>query len=597
VIVALAVGLGVALWQATVARNEAARANTIKDFVLSIIQQADPVASRQTREADVALLTTAEARIDKELEKQPELALQMQRAIGAAYRNRGEYLRASAVLRKGIEQARTTLPPDNLELLGAYVQIAEDRVIDRHSVLTDLESAIEILRKLGPNAQTLLADGLLARLRGGKYLTLSVEQVKKQSSEAYRAARATGDAGRMLDAASEGVETCSGLLMPPEALPAIAEARQYAEQDGRIEPTDPRWIAATAFHGVALCVAGQDTEELRQARAAEGLELAKSAVTAAQTHHGADSRVNEIALFSLALTRRCADDAKGALEPMRQAHAIAIKREPPGSMNRVWRTIFLIDLLFELDQHDEVKRVLRDTPLWDPTPGAVSTSPTYAASVMRLWEAMTRFRLGDTEAAERVIEEAVPQIAQEAAPIVVEPLFRVLAQALYQNGKFARAESFMLKVLGQHEKVEVERGEDLFLLSLIRLELADYEGAIEAADRALVQSSVKGTPPDGAVARFNYRRGRALLGMGRYAEAVEALSTAHAYWQERPGAPGAGSYWYGQALIASGDPRRGQALVNDALPVLASSDMPRDRALATDEARKRTEAAAMAGRR
>ena len=61
VIAALAIGLSVALWQARVARDETARATMIKDFVLSIIQQADPVASRQTKEADVALLTTAES--------------------------------------------------------------------------------------------------------------------------------------------------------------------------------------------------------------------------------------------------------------------------------------------------------------------------------------------------------------------------------------------------------------------------------------------------------------------------------------------------------------------------------------------------------
>ena len=63
---ALAVGLGVALWQAGVARAEAARATTIKDFVLSIIQQADPRAAQASRVADLAMLKTIEQRIDKE---------------------------------------------------------------------------------------------------------------------------------------------------------------------------------------------------------------------------------------------------------------------------------------------------------------------------------------------------------------------------------------------------------------------------------------------------------------------------------------------------------------------------------------------------
>jgi tetratricopeptide (TPR) repeat protein len=596
VIVALAVGLGIALWQAQVARSEAARATTIKDFVLSIIQQADPVASRQTREADVALLTTAEARIDKELEKQPELALQMRRAIGAAYRNRGEYVRAGAVLRKGIEQARTTLPPDNLELLGAYVQIAEERVIDTRSALDDLNAAIKTLRKLGPSAQSLVADALLARLRVVK-MTSSVAQIREYADEAYRAARATGDAGRVLDAATEALEIHYIVLTPEDAAPVLAEAREYAAKDGRIEPNDPRWILATAFHGVAICKYGMAHPRVGQGTAAQGLQLAQDAAAAARTHHGPDSRVNEIAIFALGLAQWCAGGAKTALGSMRDAYAMAIKREPPGSINRLWRTIFLIKVLFDADERNEIEKVLRDTPIWDPTPGAISTSPIYPPSVMRLREATMRLGLGDTETAERLAEEALPLIEQEAGPFVVDDLFDVLAEALYENGKFARAESFALKALGDDEKarqaifLSINR---LLLLSHIRWELANYEGAIEAADRALKLLAENDTRRAWILARVNLRRGRALLGLARYPEAVEALAAADAYWQTRGGALEV-SYWYGKALIASGDTKRGEAIVKAVLPKLAASQMPRDRALAVREGVK-PEALAAGGR-
>ena len=132
--------MSVALWQASVARSEAARATTIKDFVLSIIQQADPVASRQTREADIAMLATAESRIERELESQPELALQMRRAIGEAYATAASTDAPGKCSARASSRRALALPPDNLELLGAFVQMADEYVIDSREAKADLES-------------------------------------------------------------------------------------------------------------------------------------------------------------------------------------------------------------------------------------------------------------------------------------------------------------------------------------------------------------------------------------------------------------------------------------------------------------------------
>ena len=88
---ALLVGGGAVLWQRHIAGEEAARASSVRNFVLAIIAQADPSASHETRDADLALLTTAESRLASELGMHPELALELRVALAKAYRNRGEY--------------------------------------------------------------------------------------------------------------------------------------------------------------------------------------------------------------------------------------------------------------------------------------------------------------------------------------------------------------------------------------------------------------------------------------------------------------------------------------------------------------------------
>ena len=90
----------------------------------------------------------------------------------------------------------------------------------------------------------------------------------------WRAARETGDAGRMLEAASEWVDTAGFYPVDPkESLQIIGEVRDYAASNDRIQSSDPRWIVATAYHGLALCRTGDRSA---------GPKLAQEAVAAAR---------------------------------------------------------------------------------------------------------------------------------------------------------------------------------------------------------------------------------------------------------------------------------------------------------------------------
>ena len=163
VIVALAVGLGVALWQATVARDEAARANTIKDFVLSIIQQADPRAAQASRVADLAMLKTVEQRIDKEFKGSAVERLQLRTAVARAYEQRGHHESARVLIHRALEEAQAANLSDDLAFLKARVLGAHWLIFDEPSVM-DLDRVIERLRSHGQDGVDALVEGLVWRV-------------------------------------------------------------------------------------------------------------------------------------------------------------------------------------------------------------------------------------------------------------------------------------------------------------------------------------------------------------------------------------------------------------------------------------------------
>ena len=103
---ALGIGLGIALWQGNEARTQAQRATALNTFVLGLIRTADPNASAQTKAADVAMLNTIEQRIDSEFKGSPDQLLQLRVTVGDAYG-----IAARPPPRSACTSARSTRPP------------------------------------------------------------------------------------------------------------------------------------------------------------------------------------------------------------------------------------------------------------------------------------------------------------------------------------------------------------------------------------------------------------------------------------------------------------------------------------------------------
>ncbi len=118
VFLALAVGLGMALWQASVAREQARQALDSKQFVLSLLTGANP--AQQASGIDyrvVDLLRDAAGRVEEELDRVPDLQAELRVEIANALLEIGALEEARLLAEAGLDQLRRQ-PGDRGERLA-----------------------------------------------------------------------------------------------------------------------------------------------------------------------------------------------------------------------------------------------------------------------------------------------------------------------------------------------------------------------------------------------------------------------------------------------------------------------------------------------
>ena len=127
VLVSLAAGLGVALWQASAARREAQTAKAVQEFLLDIFQansgnQSDPQKARNTTARE--LLDIGARKIDASLGDAPEVKLALLATLGQLYNDVGLNPQASELHAKRVQLARQTYGDNSLELASALLDLA-----------------------------------------------------------------------------------------------------------------------------------------------------------------------------------------------------------------------------------------------------------------------------------------------------------------------------------------------------------------------------------------------------------------------------------------------------------------------------------------
>jgi hypothetical protein len=103
--------LGVALWQAHVARSEAARANAVRDLMVDILRETAPNRSAEEMPTVPELVYEASRRLMQDLDEQPEVRAELQTTLGNVLRHMNDLPRSEALLIDA-EKSTDAMPED-----------------------------------------------------------------------------------------------------------------------------------------------------------------------------------------------------------------------------------------------------------------------------------------------------------------------------------------------------------------------------------------------------------------------------------------------------------------------------------------------------
>jgi tetratricopeptide (TPR) repeat protein len=173
VLLALVGGLAATAWQAREARREAARAEGVTEFLVSLFREADPEQARGREVTANELLRRGERRLDSVLVREPETRARLLGVLGVIHNELGQYGRADSLLARAVALTRQSHGEESPELAAqladwANVLLAEAKFAAADSVA---RQALAIRRRhLGPEDSTVAVSlrqlGGIARQRG-----------------------------------------------------------------------------------------------------------------------------------------------------------------------------------------------------------------------------------------------------------------------------------------------------------------------------------------------------------------------------------------------------------------------------------------------
>jgi tetratricopeptide (TPR) repeat protein/tRNA A-37 threonylcarbamoyl transferase component Bud32 len=583
VVIALALGLGVALWQAE-------RATALNTFLLSLIRQADPRVSQQTRDADLAMLASIENKIDREFRGSPDQLLQLRLTVGEAYRNRGEMTAARRVFQRAADEAASQVAHDDLMLLTARVRASDYNLIVSTQASEQLDRAIDILRKKGLKGGAtaeLLIDALLIRHELLQSFGLPAYVPVERRLDKIREANDVA-----LRSFGEGSRQQLRVVVPLAYWTSLFERRSAARQwlESSLQQAQLRNDGATA--SVEYLIAHANRAALRcedGVEQAEALTAMRQAIDEVRTAHGPTSVLLEELLLSFGRCQRAAGDPTNITSEADVYEIAAARERPPATnvMRRAQGALRQALRVHDLSAAERFYRSAMENAEAVPEPAFRERLMTFA----RISRVCLLAQRGEAEAAEQA---AAPLIADSDAVYAKigrltrqqGELWTCLSHAQRQQGRYAEAlrtlQTFIERCRATRLSPELAltcEGEALIERALVELDTGRTSAAQATIEARLAMSRVMQRHPTYVLAY-----GRVLLATGRAAEAIEPLRTNYETWRSlRPDSPYAAEalYWLGRANQAVGE-ARGRQMVDQASKALANSPVKSHQRLATE---------------
>lgn len=126
VLSSLGAGLVVALWQYDIARSHADRAESVKNFLTSLFEQADPVVAGERDITLREIVNDAAARLDTELQELPEVRAELTQLLGNAYFGIGDYDKSLQLHEEALSLWRSNHSAPDMQVIEALNAVGSD---------------------------------------------------------------------------------------------------------------------------------------------------------------------------------------------------------------------------------------------------------------------------------------------------------------------------------------------------------------------------------------------------------------------------------------------------------------------------------------
>lgn len=300
----LTAALLASLYQARKAQQEAERAEVVKQFLVSLFEQARPGSGVDSTLSARQLLDEGRERLLHEMADQPRIAGQLLNTIGNAYLHLGDYTQAGLQL----ERALTQLPPEG------------DSLRPRLDVLVDL---VDLHSHQGKSAEgerhAEEAMAILARLRQAEDSPWAWLDANLRLQPNY-----FGDAAQTLESRAEDLDLARARLLDlrGERAAAIELRLRVADtRDARPGEHPTRIRAAQNDLALALSEAGRNDE---------AIERFQRLLRDNEREHGAEHASSITMRHNLALTLRRASRL-GEAEQLERGNAALAARVLPAT--------------------------------------------------------------------------------------------------------------------------------------------------------------------------------------------------------------------------------------------------------------------------